>query len=127
MNLLWEQRSHREGETLPPRFIPETGIAAGAPLTRCALQETRPQRAVGGKATTPCGSRASLPGRTLGSARAAEEVGAGGLPARILLLCGNFPLERPLRFLTRRLMEGAVERARVPGISSLVSKQARSR
>lgn len=28
-----------------------------------------------------------------------------GLPAQILLLCGNFPLERLLHFLTRRLME----------------------
>lgn len=48
----------------------------------------------------------------------------GGLPAQILLLCGNFPLERLLHFLTRRLMEGGRGKGRSAGISSLVSKQA---
>lgn len=48
----------------------------------------------------------------------------GGLPAQILLLCGNFPLEQMLRFLTGRLMAGAVERAGVPGRGSLVSQPA---
>lgn len=82
---------------------PRAMNAARSPITRHALRETQPLRAVeaGGRAVNPSGCQALLPGRrsrAFGSARAAKEIGAGELPAQIPVLCGNFPLEQPLCF-----------------------------
>lgn len=130
-NLLGEQRCGCElpGSRARPCFCiscprhephPEPAAPAGA-VGHAASR--------GGRAVNPSGSRARLLGRRSDFWLYTGCQGGQhrGLPAQILLLCGNFPLERLLHFLTRRLMEGGRGKGRSAGISSLVSKQACSR